>query len=340
MKVSGRQITGFLKSPPPDLKIVLVYGPDEGKAREFAQSLARAVVGSVDDAFNTVEITAQRLKDDPSAIIDEMAAISLMGGRRLVKVLNAPDSLTPKIQDGLAVNSDTLVVIEGAASLNGRSKLVKLLEAAPNGAAVACYPDDARDLPPFVSQELKSLGVQCDAATLDLICSRLGPDRGLNRRELEKLALGSDKNGILSAETVGLLLGDSAESDLEALCFAVLDGRLDRLLWAMNRLEAENTAAPRVLSAVSRHVDRMHRAKAAIEAGKPAKEALGQVGFRAMLWKLEPALNAQLKRWSTPKLAWAMERLLEADRSCRSTGAPATVLTRAALFDLSRAARQ
>jgi len=339
MKVGGRQIDGFLRAPPAGLRAALFYGPDAGKTREYAGRLAQRLCGSGEDPFNTVEIGPQRLKEDPSAIADEAAALSLLGGRRLVRVPQATDALVPRIADALDGAGEALIVIEGTNALTGRSKLVKLLEGAADGAAIACYPDEARDLPGFVQGELERLGVRADGEAVEMICARLGPDRGLNRQEMEKLALGAEDDGRIAPETVALLLGDSAETDLEALSFAVLEGRLDRVLKGYRRLTGENVAPVRILNAVARHVDRMHRAASLMAGGAGAKDALGQVGFRAMLWKLEPSLTAQLRRWPLGKLAWAAERLLSADGSCRSTGAPAVVLAEAALFDLARAAR-
>lgn len=340
MKITGRQAESFLNAPPAALRAVLFYGPDGGKVREFAQRIGKGAGIDLADPFNVVEIGPQRLKEDPSAIADEAAALSLMGGRRLVKILQAADPIVGKIEEALNGKGDALIVLEGATSLSGRSKLVKLLEGLPTAAAMGCYPDEERDLPGFVRAELQRLGVRADGDNVGLIAQKLGPDRGLNRQEMEKLALGADENGQISQQTVGLLLGDSAEADLDALCFAVLEGRLDRVLTGFTRLSAENVAGPRILSAVSRHVDRMHRAQSLILSGATAKEALGQVGFRAMLWKLEPSLVGQLKRWPERKLAWAASRLLETDAECRRTGSPAATLTQATLFDLANAARR
>jgi len=80
------------------------------------------------------------------------------------------------------------VVIEGA-GLPTRSKLRTLLEAAPEGAAIACYPEDARAVGETVKRVLDAAKVQIDREALAWLSSQLGADRASTQAEIEKLAL-------------------------------------------------------------------------------------------------------------------------------------------------------
>ena len=51
MKFSGRKIQQFLDSPAPDVRAVLLYGPDAGLVRERADGLVRGVAGDLGDPF-------------------------------------------------------------------------------------------------------------------------------------------------------------------------------------------------------------------------------------------------------------------------------------------------
>mgnify|MGYP003340380061 CR=1 FL=1 len=57
MKLDSRSIPGFLASPDPEIRAVLLYGPDEGKVRERGADLARKIVPDLNDPFRIAEFT-------------------------------------------------------------------------------------------------------------------------------------------------------------------------------------------------------------------------------------------------------------------------------------------
>ena len=146
MKLAGPRVAGFLARPDPDIRAVLLYGPDAGLVRERADALARAICPDPRDPFRVAELAAATLVGDPARLADEAAQISLMGGRRVIRVRDAGDALAPLFTRFLAdALGDSLVVAE-AGDLPGRSALRRAFDEAPRGAAIGCYPDSARDL--------------------------------------------------------------------------------------------------------------------------------------------------------------------------------------------------
>jgi DNA polymerase III subunit delta len=54
-----------------------------------------------------------------------------------------------------------------------------------------------------------------------------------------------------------------------------------------------------------------------------------------VFWKEEARFRTQLKRWTLPKLSAALERLLEAELRCKSTGQPAELIAQRCLLELA-----
>ena len=73
---------------------MLLYGPDEGLVRERADILARTVCADLSDPFRVADLSAAALAADPARLADEAAQLSLIGGRRVVRVHGAGDRLT------------------------------------------------------------------------------------------------------------------------------------------------------------------------------------------------------------------------------------------------------
>jgi DNA polymerase-3 subunit delta len=93
MKLAAARVTEFLRRPDPAVRAVLLYGPDAGLVRERADLLARLVCPDLQDPFRVAELGGAQLAADPARLADEVAAQSLIGGRRVVRVREAGDGL-------------------------------------------------------------------------------------------------------------------------------------------------------------------------------------------------------------------------------------------------------
>ena len=71
----------------------LIFGPDQGLVRERAETLIKSVVPNLKDPFLIADLDDGTLASDPARLFDEAAAISMLGGRRVVRVRGAGNSL-------------------------------------------------------------------------------------------------------------------------------------------------------------------------------------------------------------------------------------------------------
>src|SRR5271166_3450563 len=134
MKLFPQRVGTFLRDPG-DCRVVLLYGEDVGMIRDRAEILVRAVAGSLDDPFLVAELG----RDEVGRLPDEAASLPLTGGRRVVRLRDATDVATAAVDTVLKGPAPALVVLE-APGLAARSRLRTLLEAAPDGVAIGCYP--------------------------------------------------------------------------------------------------------------------------------------------------------------------------------------------------------
>jgi len=94
MKLNRNDITAQIKQLSPAYRAVLIYGRDEGLVRERADKIARQIVEDLRDAFQVATIEPDKLKSEPYLLADEAAAISMMGGRRVIRVDGAGENVT------------------------------------------------------------------------------------------------------------------------------------------------------------------------------------------------------------------------------------------------------
>ena len=147
MKLSGARIAAFLRAPDPNIRLILIYGPDRGLVRERSQTLARMVVDDLSDAFRVSELTVDDVRSDGARIADEMSQISFLGGRRVIFVRMEAEDISARLQPLLdsPPPGDALLIVE-AGDLSARSPVRKTFEASPNAAAIPCYADNDQNV--------------------------------------------------------------------------------------------------------------------------------------------------------------------------------------------------
>jgi DNA polymerase-3 subunit delta len=347
VKIETRSLPGFLKRPDPGCQAILVYGEDSGLVRERGEALARTVVDDLADPFRVADLAGETLADDPARLADEAAAMSLMGGRRVVRVRH----VTPGVGKGIAESFATflkhgagshkpqdlaLIVVE-AGELDGRSPLRKLFEAAPNAAAIACYRDEGTSLSAVIRESLAQHKVQASGDALAWLASRLGGDRAVTRGELEKLALYVGPGHEATLEDARAVVGDSADIDFDDLANATALGDVAGLGRAFDKLVAEGLPAIPILRAVQRHFVRLHLCAGMVAGGQDADSAMMRLR-PPVFWKNKDAFRAQLRRWPADRLSDALEKLLDAEIACKTSGPVAETLAGRCLFELARAA--
>ncbi len=331
MKLDARRVAAFLRDPG-TCRVVLLYGEDTGLIRERAQGLIRLVAGSLDDPFRVADLA----REDLATLPDEAASLSLTGGRRAVRVREATDAATDRVKAVLAGPAPALVVLE-APGLPARSRLRALVEAAADGAAIGCYPDDDRTLTETIRASLSEGGVTVEAEALTWLTGQLGADRAATRQELAKLALYAGPGGRVDLAAAMESIGDMAGLSLEDALFAATAGEVTRADRALELAMAEGGNPVGVLRGTLMHLQRLHRARLAVDGGQSPAEA-ARSSRPPVFFRRVDAFARALGRWPEPALRAAMTAVADAERNCKRTGAPDQAICRHTVLTLARQA--
>ena len=183
-----------------------------------------------------------------------------MGGRRVVRVRDVTDAATDPVQTLLKMRAPALVVLEGP-TIQSRSKLRTVLEAAADGVAIGCYPEEGRALEETIRETLRANGVGVEPDALSWLSQQLGADRASTRAELEKLALYVGPGNRVDLEAAMTCVGDLAGLSLDDALFAATTGDVATADRALEAAIAEGAAPVQVLA-------RRARALTAVAPGK------------------------------------------------------------------------
>ncbi|MGE0260201.1 MAG: DNA polymerase III subunit delta [Alphaproteobacteria bacterium] len=331
MKLPAGRIAAFLRRPDPEIRAVLLFGPDAGLVRERADAVARTVCPDPRDPFRVADLTAAMLAADPARLADEAAQLSLMGGRRVVRVREAGDPLAQLcgrfLADGVG---DALVVVE-AGDLPARSALRRVFDEAPDAVAIGCYPDSARDLAAVIRETCAEHRVAISRDAVDFLVAHLGGDRMLTRAELEKLTLYAGDGGRIGFEDARAVIADSAALSLDDALLAAAEGDAAALDRALARVFQEGESPVAIIRALLRHLQRLHLLASRIAAGASLDEAM-RTARPPIFFKEQDSWRRQLRRWSEKRLRDALDRTADAEFRMKLTGPGAETICREALF--------
>lgn len=341
MKVQPRNADAFAKKPPAATRVVLFYGPDSGLVRERGKVAAQSACPDLGDPFRVSDLKSDQVAGDAARLADEMAAIALTGGRRVVRIRDADEKLAPVLA-GLLKGmppGDTLLVLE-AGELDARSKLRKLAEdAGDEAASIACYVEGEEELAATIGRMMVEHGLQIDPEARDWLAGNLVGDRSMARGEIDKLAIYMMGAKRVTLEDVRAVIGDSAALDLDEPALAAAGGDLAEVDRSLRRLFADGTATVAILRAAQRHFQRLHQAVAHVAHGQTPQQAVKSLR-PPVFFKMEAEMTAQVRRWTLPLLAQALTRLMEAEADCKRTHLPDETICARAFFQLAQLARR
>ncbi len=341
MKIEPRQVEAFLKKPDPKIRGVVVYGNDDGLIAERAVALARTVCDDLKDPFRVVDIAGDVLKNDPARLADEFGAMSLMGGRRVVRVRPAGEESADALENLAAASAgDALIVIEGG-NLTPRSALRALAETEDCLAALPCYMDSAAALEGLVESAARARGLGVDPDALDWIVERLGGDRGQSRSEVDKLLLYKEGDG---SKTVALgdaiaVLGDTAAIGIDDVIAATFDGELIALDRALDRVFSEGGNPVQLVRALQRHADQLHLVAGHVAKGANLEAAMFKARGLPRGGPVRQRFERHVRVWPLKRLSDALQAILKAEQDCKSTGYPDEAITRRLCLALASSAR-
>ena len=339
MKIAAGKADAFVKSPPENLRIALIYGPDEGLVRERATKLSETIVPDLSDPFLVCEMSNSEIVSDPACLADEVAAIALTGGRRLVRIRDAGDGIASAIRSILdGPSGDTMTVLL-AGPLGPRSVLRKIAEQENDVAAIPCYTDDAGSLERVIRETLTSQDIRITSEAVGWLVGQLGSDRAITRGELEKLALFAGFGGEINLDLAMASVGDSAAESMDELIYAAGDGDSNKVdLYLMRSLQSGGTPVT-ILRSLTNHLMRLETAVARIERGEPANSVLKSLR-PPVFFKFERRFQDQIRIWRGEPLVRALRLLMEAELQCKTTGLPDEAVCGRTLLQIASLARQ
>lgn len=285
MHLSARD---FEKSLPQAIKgkrVVVLVGDNIQIKGDLFRLLRRSLSIEADDPFRFVQLDSDALDADPSRLGDELGAISMFGGSRLIRAMTTPRQAESILEVAdKAPEGEWLLIVDTE----------ELARPQSNGGVlvVACASEKGGDFHAFVRAEFERAGVRLEEGALEFLVPLLGDDRAAARGEVEKLALLADTSKPITLDDVRSVVADASTLVADEIAVAALSGNLAALNLALNRLGSTGSDATAALGAASRQVLNLFRGRANQWKGRPDQplQGLSTADLRSLALSLQTAI--------------------------------------------------
>ena len=317
--VKAHQAKAFLTSPDRRFAAFLIYGTDAGLIHERAQNLARDVAGRESPPGEILHVDETDLESNAERLALELRTVPMFGGRKIVLAASGR-RVTSAVLKPLVDGALEGVLIVEAGNLKPDDAMRALFEKSDRAAAIACYSDEAPELEAVVREVVHGAGLTIGSEARDILVGRLGADRALTRRELEKLVLYCAGKTEIAAGDIEAIVGDASELALERIFLAAASGDAVRAVAELGRAVAAGESPQAIVAATQRHFQRLHRVRAAMDQGRPLEDALRQLR-PPLYFKHKDAFAAQCRAWTSERLAEALRAISATLKASRLSSA-------------------
>jgi DNA polymerase III subunit delta len=323
----------------PAIRCYLLYGPDESGSRALAAKLAAGLGADAE----RIDLAAAQLKADPALLADEAASVSLFGGARHIRVEGAGDDCLAAVEALLdAPAAGNPVVLIGGA-LRKDAKIVKRLEGDAAALIFASWLPEGQEADRIAIEIGRAAGLRIDPDLARRLAQAAGGDRAVLAREVEKLALYADADPQAPKEATHAMVdavgADAAEADLSRMIDALFSGDTAALDREFTRAAAEGLDAIPRIRAVLRRLQTVVPARTEMDRGAAPRAAIDKAA-RQLFWKEKDAVARDLPRWTSQRLAMAIDRCAAMERTLKSARGPGGVAADQLLLAMARSVRR
>jgi DNA polymerase-3 subunit delta len=319
VKANKSSIGRSVDQPDAKIRFYLLLGPDEAQSRALAARLLEAL-----DAEKFL-ISGSEVKSNPASLVDEAAALSLFGERKLIWIEPAGNEIVEGVEALLAADSIESPVVAIAGSLLKSSPLLKSAESSPVALAFTAYVPEGDEAIRMVINVGRRFGLKIAPPIAARVAEACGNDEAIVAQELDKFAsyAGASPHSPkeLEHETVDAVGIGASEGDFLRLGDLALLGDLGEVSDGVSRLPSGGSEAIPVIRSLQRRLLMLAPARARMERGERLDAVMASLG-RSLFWKDKDVVAKMLLAWTADELATAAERAGALERNLMFSAAP------------------
>ncbi len=312
MKQKPAELQPFLeKGGLKQCRVFVLFGPDEGRIRHLTDTIAKAAK----PAEKRI-LLPKAIVDGEVLLADEMTATSLFGDIQVYIAQGVGDNVTAAVEPLQQLQAENILVLQAGDSVNTRSSLVRLAEAASNMVCIGCYMEEGDSLKGNIRGMFQAESLSIEPTALQAFTELVDADYSVLKSEVTKLALYKGGSGTVTEEDVLKSISGGVVEDMDQLIQAVFqcDIRLLQTIY-YDLLEAK-TPIQLMLRSLLNHAYKLQYLAEQVASGQSV-DAVVRGAKPPIFFRQQPMMRKQLSLWRPDSLKQAIPLLWKAERDSR-----------------------
>ena len=176
---------------------VLFYGKNDGHKDEVKKKLLK------NKTLSNYE--ESDILNNPNNFLENIFSKSLFENEKIIIIKRGTDKILKVLEQIIYDDTDGIIILVEASTLEKKSKLRKLFEKEKNCICVPFYPDNQQTLSRVAFALLKEKNISISSSDLNLIINKSNGDRKILFSELEKLEFYLKNGKKLTSEVISKL---------------------------------------------------------------------------------------------------------------------------------------
>ena len=214
-----------------------------------------------------------------------------------------------------------------SSNLKFDSAIVRLHNKTKYFAYLTCYNDNSNSLFNFIKKYCDELGLSISKENIQLLCNRLGNDRLITKREIDKLFLHSD-NSSIAYEDILIGVGDNTTIRLDLISDSLLIKKSSYINRIIDKVLEDGISYLLIIRTITKHLQLLLRLK--LLSIKNVKEISPPIHFSR-----HQNIQQQLSKIASKSLKTSIFNINNLEIACKKEPALAGILIKYFVFKVS-----
>ena len=329
MKVHANQYLQFLNKNYNNHNIIFLYGTNNGLVNMLFRDTIKSLKIDENNPFLVSKIDGNELKENPTVLSDNLATISMFGGKKFIILNLLYTTITQRIEklisDNVSHKDNNFFLIIKASNLSSNNNLIKFLQTSSNCILVPCYDEELDKIKTKIDELFNKYNLVFSNDFMSNFYNKFSANSLINESELKKIEDFIFENKNISESLLLSFITNNEEINNNKIIDLCLSGKPREALLYFNNIYDNSVSNIGIIRQFGSQLKLIENLILLNKKGLSLRDAMNKIK-PPIFFKKIPTVKAQCKLWSLKKVASTQKKLIKLEINCKSSEYPEKTL--------------
>ena len=275
---------------------ILFYGKNDGAKKEEIDK----ILGNKKE-LAVIRYDEKDILDNNEPFYNEILSESLFDNGKIILISRVTDKFTKIIETLIDKNTNNILLILNSENLDKKSKIRSLFEKNKELICCAFYPDTQETLSRLAISFFKNINTPISQSNINLLINRCSGDRGVLKKELEKISLFVQNNKKITTENLLKLTNLIENYSVSELIDNCLAKNQNKTVHILNENNFNSDDCVLIIRIFINKAKRLLNLTREFENNKNLEQTLTSAR-PPIFWKEKAVVKEQIVKWTTKQV--------------------------------------